>query len=89
MNKNIEPKYAYNFAEIDPATHMCIGTRTTTSDASGTDNLIPIPVYDEEYICKYYLCENHPDFTYDCLDGKWYEDPEGTIPWESPLLPKE
>lgn len=86
MNKNLEPKYAYNFAEIDPATHMCIGLRTTTVDASGTDNLIPIPVFDEGYFLKYYLCENHPEFTYDCLDGKWYEDPEGKIPWKSALL---
>lgn len=88
-NTNTNPRYYYNFAEIVPATHMCIGVRTTTSDDSGYDNLVPIPVFDEEYILKYYLCENHPEFTYDCLDGKWYEDPEGTIPWESPLLPKE
>lgn len=87
MNKNIEPKYAYNFATIDPSTHMCIGVQSTTTDASGTDNLIPIPVNDPEYICKYYLCENHPEFTYDCLDGKWYEDPEGKIPWKSAMLP--
>lgn len=85
MNK--DPRYYYNFAAIDPATHMCVEVRTTTSDDSGYDNLIPIPVYDEEYICKYYLCENHPEFTYDCTDGKWYEDPEGKIPWKSALLP--
>lgn len=89
MNRNINPKYAYNFAEIDPTTHMCIGVRTCTYDASGSDNLIQIPVYDSDYVLKYYLCENHPEFTYDCTEGKWYEDPEGKIPWESPLLTKE
>lgn len=79
-------RYYYNFAEIDPSTHMCIGVETTTVDASGTGNLIPIPVYDEEYICKYYLCDNHPEFTYDCTDGSWYEDAQGQIPWQSALL---
>lgn len=85
MNNN--SRYYYNFAMIDPTTHMCIGVQTTTSDDSGTANLIPIPVYDEEYILKYYLCENHPEFTYDCTEGKWYEDPEGKIPWKSSMLP--
>lgn len=78
--------YAYNFARINPTTHMCVEVRTTTSDDSGTDNLIPIPVYDQEYLFKYYLCNNHPEFTYDCLDGSWYEDAAGTIPWTSSLL---
>lgn len=86
---NGEPRYYYNYAEIDPTTHMCIAVLTTTADSTGVYNYVPIPVYDEEYILKYYLCENHPEFTNQCLDGKWYEDPEGTIPWESPLLPKE
>lgn len=78
--------YYYNFAEIIPETRMCIAVRTTTSDDSGTDNLIPIPVYDEEYILKYYLCDNHEEFSYDCTDGSWFEDAEGTIPWQSSLL---
>ena len=83
----IEPRrYYYNFAEIIPETRMCIGVRTTTSDDSGTDNLIPIPVYDENYILKYYLCDNHTEFSYDCTDGSWYEDAAGTIPWQSSLL---
>lgn len=85
MNK--DPRYYYNFAEIDPDTHMCIGVESTTTDASGTANLIPIPVLDTDYILKYYLCENHPEFTYDCTEGKWYEDAEGTIPWKSSMLP--
>lgn len=84
---NITPyRYYYNFARIDPTTHMCLEVRTTTSDDSGTDNLIPIPVYDEEYIFKYYLCDNHPEFTYECTDGNWFVDAQGQIPWTSSLL---
>ena len=70
---------AYHFAEIDPATGMCIGV-LTTSDASleGPTGLgtihVAIPVYDGEYLLKYYL------------NGSWYEDPEGTIPWTSSML---
>lgn len=68
--------YAYNFAEIDPDTNMCIGIQTTSNPNHGTEepDLIPIPVYDEEYLFKYYI------------NGSWYEDPEGTIPWTSSLL---
>lgn len=65
--------YAYNFAEIDPETGMCTGVITSTND-QGSDVMIPIPVYDEEYLFKYYI------------DGNWYEDAEGTIPWTSSLI---
>ena len=67
--------YYYNFAEIDPETNMCIGVETTTSEAHGDlPNMVAIPVYDEEYIFKYYI------------NGEWYEDAEGTIPWTSSLI---
>lgn len=71
--------YAYNYAEIDDATGMCIGVQTTTDpDGAGPTGFgstyVVIPVYDEEYILKYYI------------DGNWYEDAEGTTPWQSPLL---
>lgn len=65
--------YAYNYAEIDPATGMCIGVHTTTFTCDNP-TLVEIPVYDEEYILKYYI------------NGSWYEDAEGTIPWTSSLL---
>ena len=66
--------YYYNFAEIDPELgNMCVGVITSTND-QGSDVMIPIPVYDEEYIFKYYI------------DGNWYEDAEGTIPWTSSLI---
>lgn len=67
--------YAYNFAEIDPETNMCIGVQSSTDPTEGDmPNRVEIPVYDEEYICKYYI------------NGNWYEDEEGTIPWVSSLL---
>ena len=66
--------YAYNYAVIDPVDNMCIEVRTTTADMSEAANHIEIPVYDEEYLFKYYI------------NGSWYEDAEGTIPWTSSLI---
>lgn len=65
--------YYYNYAEIDPTDNMCVGVVTCTYE-SDNPNFIAIPVYDEEYICKYYI------------NGNWYEDAEGTIPWQSSLI---
>ena len=65
--------YAYAYAEIDPATGMCIGVFTATKECTG-DNIVEIPVYDEDYGFKYYI------------NGAWYEDAEGTIPWQSSLI---
>lgn len=65
--------YAYCYAEIDLATGMCVGVHTLTSPVDNP-TCIPIPVYDEEYLCKYYI------------DGNWYEDAAGTIPWTSALV---
>lgn len=66
-------QYAYQFAEIDLATGMCIGVHDCT-DNETDPSYIPIPVYDEEYLFKYYI------------NGNWYEDAEGTIPWQSSLI---
>lgn len=67
--------YAYNMAQIDPSTNMCIGVRTTTDPGElEMPNMVEIPVYDPEYCFKYYI------------DGAWYEDAAGTIPWQSALL---
>lgn len=65
--------YAYNYAQIDLNTGMCIGVITTTNVCTQED-FVEIPVYDEEYGLKYYI------------DGNWYEDAEGTIPWTSSLI---
>ena len=71
--------YAYNYVEVDDATHMCIGIMSSSADdCAGPTTLgttyYMVPVYDEEYVFKYYI------------DGNWYEDAEGTIPWTSSLL---
>ena len=71
---NIEPRLAYNYAEIDLATGMCVGVHTTSYDASTNTGWVEIPVYDGEYIFKYYI------------NGAWYEDAAGTTPWQSALL---
>lgn len=67
-------QYAYNYAEIDPVDNMCIGVMSTTAPQEETDTLIAIPVNDQEYLFKYYI------------NGNWYEDAAGTIPWTSSLL---
>lgn len=71
--------YAYHFAEVDDATHMCIGVLTTTDPSTEGPTMagttyVAIPVYDANYAFKYYI------------NGSWYEDAEGTIPWTSSLL---
>lgn len=71
--------YAYNFAEVQDSDGWCIGVMTTSDpNEEGPTSMgttyVPIPVYDEEYIMKYYI------------NGNWYEDAEGTIPWTSSLL---
>lgn len=66
--------FAYVYAEIDPETNMCIGVQSGSSPNPPGEDFVAIPVYDEEYIFKYYI------------NGNWYEDEEGTIPWTSSLL---
>jgi hypothetical protein len=71
--------YAYNYAEIDDATGLCIGVMTSSNPncagptSEGT-TYVEIPVYDPDYGFKYYI------------NGSWYEDAEGTIPWTSSML---
>ena len=70
---------AYNYAEIDNVTGMCIGVMTSSDpNVAGPTSVgttyVTIPVDDPEYTFKYYI------------DGNWYEDAEGTIPWTSSLL---
>ncbi len=66
--------YAYNYAEIDWETNMCVGVQSSTALVENDPRFVLIPVNDWEYIGKYYI------------NGNWYEDAEGTIPWESSLL---
>lgn len=66
--------FAYNYAEIDLNTGMCVGVHSTSSPNPASEEFIPIPVYDTAYITKYYI------------DGNWFEDAAGTIPWTSSLI---
>ena len=68
-------QFAYNYAEIDPATNMCIGVHSRSMAYEEMPaTFVEIPVNDPEYCCKYYI------------NGEWYEDAAGTIPWTSSLL---
>lgn len=64
----------FKYALIDLETNMCMGVETTSHEIVDDPEYVPIPVYDEEYIFKFYI------------NGAWYEDAEATIPWQSSLL---
>ena len=71
--------YGYNYAEVQDSDGWCIGVLSTSDpDHAGPTGegttYVPIPVEDPDYMFKYYI------------DGNWYEDAEGTIPWTSSLL---
>ena len=67
--------YAYNYAQIDASTNMCIGVQSRTLELETLpENWVEIPVNDQNYVGKYYI------------NGEWYEDAAGTIPWTSSLL---
>jgi hypothetical protein len=60
--------YAYNYAEIDLETGECVAVMSRSAPIDHPA-LIPVPTDDDNYIGKYYL------------NGAWYEDAEGTTPW--------
>lgn len=70
--------YAYAYAVIDTATNMCINVKDTTvyytDEQLAEANWVRLEVADPEYCGKYYI------------NGNWYEDAAGTIPWTSSLL---
>lgn len=71
--------FAYNYAEVQNSDGWCIGVMSSTNPnqagptSEGT-TYVSIPVNDPEYMFKYYI------------NGNWYEDAAGTIPWTSSLL---
>lgn len=69
----IEPRLHNFYATIYTDTGECYGVRRTT-EIINNPAVIPIPVYDTNYVGKYYI------------NGNWYEDAAGTIPWTSSLL---
>jgi hypothetical protein len=60
--------YAYAYAQIDLTTGMCLGV-SSCSTPLNDPAFIEIPTYDEGYVFKYYI------------NGTWYEDAAGTIPY--------
>lgn len=69
---NIEQfRLYFKYAEIDLETGECVGIITRTAPLNNPA-LIPIAVDDDAYYGKYYL------------NGSWYEDAAGTIPWTEP-----
>lgn len=69
----IEPRLHNFYAYINLETGKCMGVRRTT-EIIDNPAMIPIPVYDSNYDGKYYL------------NGSWWEDAAGTIPWTSSML---
>lgn len=63
----------YKYAVIDLETNMCVGVQTTSHEIVDDPRFVAIPVDDENYLFKFYI------------NGNWYEDAEGTIPWTSSL----
>lgn len=70
MSQNLE-NLAYWYAIIDTRTGECIGIETSTDLVTEADDpsYIRIDGYIPDYEGKYYL------------NGTWYEDAAGTIPW--------
>ena len=71
--------YAYAYVEVQDSDGLCIGVMSSSApDCAGPTGVgttyISVPVYDEDYVFKYYI------------NGAWYEDAAGTIPWTSSLL---
>ena len=64
----VEPRYAYHYAKIDE-TGYCYEVIDTTYNYDGREGYIRIYSDYDNHLEKYYL------------NGSWYEDAEGTIPW--------
>ena len=66
-------RYAYTYAIVDPTDNMCVEvcTQTNEIDTTAHPEAIPIPTYNEEYLCKYY--------SYDTQ--KWHVDATFTTEW--------
>lgn len=60
--------YAYDYARIDE-NGFCYEVCSTSRNCDDLEGYIRIPEYSTDYMGKYYL------------NGSWYEDAEGTIPW--------
>lgn len=75
----MDMRLGYFYVEIENETGLCIGVFSSSNpNAAGPTafdtTIISVPVRDDEYMDKYYI------------NGNWYEDAEGTIPWTSSML---
>lgn len=68
---NVEPRLQYIYAQIMKSTRQCVCVLTSTNEKSEDAyfEYIPLDSYDLSYRNKYYI------------NGAWYEDAAGTIPW--------
>lgn len=67
-----ERRLQYNYALIDVETGECVGC-ITSSYSVDSPAYVLVPRASNDYIGHYYL------------NGSWYEDAEGTIPWTPPV----
>lgn len=65
--------YDHVYAYVDPNTSICLGIFAGSTELN-ISNFVEIPAYDINYSAKYYI------------NGAWYEDALGTIPWSSSLV---
>lgn len=59
----------YIYAQINPVDNMCVAVITTTINHDDNSEFVAIDSLNEDYLFKYYI------------NGEWFEDAEGTIPW--------
>ena len=65
MSANLQ----YIYAQIDLTDNMCVGVLTTTINYEDNPSYVEIDSLNEDYLGRYYI------------DGAWYEDEAGTIPY--------
>lgn len=69
--KNIDPRLTYIYAQVKQSTRECKGVVTSTNPMVSDSfyEYVRLDHYDLSYKNKYYI------------NGAWYEDAAGTIPW--------
>lgn len=68
---SMEPRLQYIYAKVKQTTRRCMGVLTSTTAKQSDSNYeyVSLDSYDDSYMGKYYI------------NGSWYEDAAGTIPW--------
>lgn len=65
--------HTHVYAHVDSNTSICLGIFAGSTELNLSD-FVQIPAYDINYSGKYYI------------NGTWYEDASGSIPWSSSLI---